>query len=271
MTPGDLVPSGLDASLALVRHGESTWIAEGRFQGRGDPPLSDLGAAQARLVAERLAEPGRPGALPLPPGPAVAIWHSPLERARATAAAIAAAHGAAPPLIAAPELTELAQGEWEGLPGREVAERWPELLAGWRRDPVRAHAPGGESIPAAALRVRAGLGRVLVGLGAGADEAVPTQSPRPGSPVLGYGASTALTPWGVVVAHDGIFRLALLALLDLPLERFWRFPFLLCGITVVELRGGAATLRAHNLSDHLAPLAATAEAVSEDRARRGAL
>jgi broad specificity phosphatase PhoE len=270
MTPGELIPAGLDTSLAMVRHGESTWIAEGRFQGRGDPPLSDLGAAQARLVAERLAEPGRPGALPLPPGPAVAIWHSPLERARATAAAIAAAHAAPPPLIAAPELTELAQGDWEGLPGREVAERWPELLAGWRADPVRAHAPGGETITDAAGRVRAGLQGVLAGLAAGTGEA-PPKPRRPGSPVLGYGAPTALTPWGVIVAHDGIFRLALLALLDLPLERFWRFPFLLCGISVVELRGGAATLRAHNLSDHLAPLAATAEAVSEDRARRGAL
>lgn len=271
MTLGALIPTGLDASLALVRHGESTWIAEGRFQGRGDPPLSDLGAAQARLVAERLAEPGRPGALPLPPGPAGAVWHSPLERARATAAAIATAHPAPPPLIAAPELTELAQGEWEGRPGREVAERWPELLAGWRADPVHAHAPGGETIPDASARVRAGLQQVLEGLAAGTVEAHPAEARRPRSPVLGYGPATALTPWGVVVAHDGIFRLALLALLDLPLERFWRFPFLLCGITVIELRAGGATLRAHNLSDHLAPLAATAEAVSEERARRGAL
>ena len=270
MTRRALIPDGLDASLALVRHGESAWIAAGRFQGRGDPPLSELGRAQAALVAERLAEPGRPGALPLPPGPPLAVWHSPLERARATAASIATAHAVPPPLVAAEDLTELAQGDWEGLPGREVAERWPELLAGWRADPVHVHAPGGEAIPEAATRVRRALGGVLEGLAAGSAEASGDATPRR-SPVLGYGPATALTPWGVLVAHDGIFRIALLALLDLPLERFWRFPFLLCGISVVELRGGSASLRAHNLSDHLAPLAATAEAVSEDRARRGAL
>ncbi len=264
---GPLIPPQLEASLALVRHGESTWIAEGRFQGRGDPPLSDLGQRQAALVAERLAHPSRPGALPLPAAPPVAIWHSPLERARATAAAIAAAHTTAPPSVAEPGLTELAQGSWEGLPGRAVAERWPDLLAAWRRDPVTAHAPGGESVPDAARRVEEALGRLLRELATSHPD--PAVAPR--SPVLGYGPPAPAGTWGVVVAHDGIFRLALLALLDLPLERFWGFPFLLCGITVLELRGGMAQLRAHNLSEHLEPLAEAAEAASEERARSGAL
>jgi len=39
----DLVPPGLDATIVLLRHGESTWVAEGRFQGQGDPPLSAIG------------------------------------------------------------------------------------------------------------------------------------------------------------------------------------------------------------------------------------
>ncbi|MGZ3587237.1 MAG: histidine phosphatase family protein [Candidatus Limnocylindrales bacterium] len=263
-----LVPAGLEASLAFVRHGESTWIAEGRFQGRGDPPLSDFGRRQAALVAERLARPERPGALPLPPVPPIAVWHSPLGRARATAEAIAAAQETHPPLVAEDGLTELAQGDWEGRPGREVAEGWPELLQQWRVDPVHAHAPGGEALPEAAARVQATLGRIVATLVAAAG----TDGAAGASPVLGYGPATPRAdPWAIVVAHDGIFRLALLQLLELPLERFWGFPFLLCGISVVELRGGAATLRAHNLSDHLAPLAAVAEAVTEERARRGAL
>src|SRR4026209_1106751 len=41
-----LIPAGLDAVLAFVRHGESQWVAEGRFQGRGDSPLSELGQRQ---------------------------------------------------------------------------------------------------------------------------------------------------------------------------------------------------------------------------------
>jgi broad specificity phosphatase PhoE len=76
----------------------------------------------------------------------------------------------------------------------------------------------------------------------------------------------------VIVAHDGIFRLALLALLGMPAARFWSVPFNLCGITVVGLHGGVATLRAHNLSEHLAPLANEARAAEEARGeRRGAL
>ena len=79
-------------------------------------------------------------------------------------------------------------------------------------------------------------------------------------------------PWAVLVAHDGIFRLALLTLLGLPYERFWSFPFNLCAITALALNQGVATLRAHNLSEHLAPLAAEERAAAEARGdRRGAL
>ena len=62
-------------------------------------------------------------------------------------------------------------------------------------------------------------------------------------------------PWSITVAHDGILRLVVLRLLDLPLERYWSFPFALCGITVIELRDGRARLRAHNLEAHLGELA----------------
>jgi broad specificity phosphatase PhoE len=75
----------------------------------------------------------------------------------------------------------------------------------------------------------------------------------------------------LLVAHDGIFRLALLCLLGLPLDRFWTFPFVLCGVTVLELRDGRVSLIAHNLAEHLAPLAAQAVAETEARDRAGAL
>ena len=75
----------------------------------------------------------------------------------------------------------------------------------------------------------------------------------------GHGSDT---PWALLVGHDGIFKVALLALLDLPLERFWTFPWALTGISVVEIVSGRAVLRAHNLTDHLGPLQADQAASS---------
>ena len=57
-----------DATLVLVRHGQTTWVAESRFQGSADPPLSTIGESQAAAVAARLARPQEFPALPLPHG-----------------------------------------------------------------------------------------------------------------------------------------------------------------------------------------------------------
>jgi broad specificity phosphatase PhoE len=96
------------------------------------------------------------------------------------------------------------------------------------------------------------------------------------SHVLGYADLPSNEPWSVVVGHDGVFKVTLLALLDLPLSRFWTFPFALCGITIVELRAGRPRLRLHNATDHLAPLESEAAAeaariAASERARTGAL
>lgn len=227
------LPHSLRTTLVLVRHGESTWIAEGRFQGRADPSLSALGEQQAELVAQRLAERDRGAPLPMPPGPPVGIWHSPLSRAAQTARRIAELQPGTK-LQPSDGLTEIAQGEWEGLTHAEVDRRWSTELAAWQRAPTEHHAPGGESLGAAAPRVSAAIGEII--------ETLATAGAPP-------------EPWAVLVAHDGIFRLALFTLLDLPLERFWSFPFNLCAISVLSVRDGVAALRAHNLSEHLAPLA----------------
>ena len=99
------------------------------------------------------------------------------------------------------------------------------------------------------------------------------------SQVAGYGEPPPVQPWSVVVGHDGVFKVVLLTLFDLPLERFWMWSMDLCAITIVELRAGRPVLRAHNLTAHLAPLEtgpaaadeAAAEEKAEDRSRTGAL
>jgi len=69
-----------------------------------------------------------------------------------------------------------------------------------------------------------------------------------------------------------VFKVVLLTLFDIPLTHFWTFSFALCGITVVEFRGGRAVLRAHSLTEHLAPLLdEQAQEAADLRARSGAL
>jgi phosphoserine phosphatase len=226
-----VVPPDLTATLVLVRHGETTWIVQNRFQGRRNPWLTARGRKQAEAVARRLADPEAPPPLPIPPGPPVAIWHSPLKRAKDTAATIAARVPV--PLVPDERLAEMSQGAWESLSHRAVAGLGDGLEA-WRRDPAENSAPGGESLRDAEPRVEAALAAILERLGAARAGAPPTRS-----------------PWGIVVSHGGTMRVALLALLGLPLQRFWEFPFDPGAITIVEIENGQAILRAHNVTSHL--------------------
>jgi probable phosphoglycerate mutase len=244
------------STLALVRHGESAWIAEGRFQGRGDPPLSDVGLRQAAAVGARLAEPANMPSVPVPDYPPLAIWNSPLLRAAQTAQTIHEAREADAPLRPLDSLMELGQGEWEGLTHDEVRERWPDELAAWRDDPLHNHAPGGESLSEALVRARAARETILGGDDVTtADEGVGL---APAEPVLGYERTFKGGDgpgWTIVVAHDGVLRLLMLDLLDIGLEHFWSFPLALASVTVLDLSGGVVQLRSHNLDEHIAVLA----------------
>ncbi|MFL5757737.1 MAG: histidine phosphatase family protein [Chloroflexota bacterium] len=269
---GVAIPAGLDATLVLVRHGETTFIVEGRFQGQAPAPLTATGRRQAALTGQRLARRASPPVLPIPGRPPVEIVHSPLVRTTETADEIVAAFGeagATPVTRADDGYREIGQGRWEGLLVGEIEARWSDVLAGWRRDPLSSFAPDGESLPEVATRARAALDRQIASLAA---DAPGSSVDRP--QVLGYRAAQPAPdqPWSIVVAHDGVFKVVLLSLLGLPLGAFWAFPFALGGISILEIRAGRATLRAHNLTDHLAPLLdQEAQVASEQRERSGAL
>jgi probable phosphoglycerate mutase len=267
------VPADLAATLVLLRHGQSVALAEGRYQGRSDTPLSVLGRRQAELAGVRLATPDAPPRLPIPAGEPVAIVHSPLARTRETAEAVVAAFVATgrpvPPLRPEPGIAEVGLGAWEGLRQREIEERYPAEIDGWRRDPVGFHAPGGESIPEMDVRVRAALDRVIGDLAAAA-------APVPHGTQSYYDPHAG--PWILLVGHDGAFKVALLALLGLPLDRFWTFTQTTTGIAVLDIRNGRTILRAWNRTEHLAPLELEAaeamraeENAAAERARTGAL
>ena len=274
------VPRDFAATLVFLRHGQSEWLAEGRFQGRSETPLSPLGRRQAALAGARLAAPDAPPRLPIPAGEPVAIVHSPLARTRETAEAVAAAiveaGRPAPSLRSEPGLAEIAQGAWEGLFQRDVEERYPVEIAGWRRDPVAVQAPGGETLHEVDARVRAALTRVLADLVAVAGARAAEAGPGPGGTPSYYDAHAG--PWTLLVGHDGAFKVALLALLGLPLDRFWTFTQTTTGIAVLDIRNGRTVLRAWNRTEHLASLELEAadatradENAAAERARSGAL
>ncbi|MBM4397717.1 MAG: histidine phosphatase family protein [Deltaproteobacteria bacterium] len=86
----------------LVRHGETDWNRENRFQGRRDVPLNDAGRAQAVKVAAALAD-----------RPLAAVRSSALSRARETAERIAEGRGIE--VVVDDRLAEMDFGDWEGL------------------------------------------------------------------------------------------------------------------------------------------------------------
>jgi glucosyl-3-phosphoglycerate phosphatase len=107
--------------LLLLRHGQSTWNAEERWQGHADPPLSELGEHQARAAAAGAARLG-----------VRAVYSSDLTRARQTAADIAPA-GITP--LVEPVLRERDVGVWTGMTTTEIDEQYPGYRAAHRSPP----------------------------------------------------------------------------------------------------------------------------------------
>lgn len=111
--------------LLLVRHGESTWNAVGRWAGQADPDLTARGRTQALDLSRELAEIGFDG-----------IVTSDLRRARTTGELIATAIAVGDVRVD-PRLRERHSTLWCGLTHDEIEARWPGRLAAWRAGQVR--------------------------------------------------------------------------------------------------------------------------------------
>ncbi|MFI5258377.1 MAG: histidine phosphatase family protein [Candidatus Limnocylindrales bacterium] len=266
-----VIPVGLDAILVLLRHGQTQFIVDNRFQGAMEAPLTALGERQATLAGRRLAAPDADPSLPIPDAAPFAVVHSPLDRARRSAElaveAMAAAGRATPPLCPDEGFCEIGQGDWEGLTEHEITARFGDSLAGWRRWPTRFHAPGGENLESVERRVNASLSTLLRSMAAGTSPGTHDRNQ-----VLGYGsAAPDLRRWALIVGHGGVFRVVVCALLGLSLDHFWNFDFGLGAISVVEIRAGRAVLRTLNFEAHLAGEAEPAPEESRERDASGAL
>ena len=135
--------------VLLLRHAQSTWNADGRWQGRADPPLSAAGEADARRLAEDIAGGERADLTGLS-----AVVSSDLARAHRTAEILSERLALGPVELFA-GLRERDVGDFTGLTRAEIEARWPGLLASVPLEP-----PRGESRPAVLSRAVATLHRV---------------------------------------------------------------------------------------------------------------
>ncbi len=135
-------------TIYFVRHGETVWNAERRWQGRKDSPLTDAGREHARANAETLLA-------AVPDLHALPFVSSPLGRARATMHIIRArlnlpAHDYA----VEDRLAELGFGDWEGMTAREIKAAAPEAWESFRESPWNGAPCGGESYAQLAGRLK---------------------------------------------------------------------------------------------------------------------
>ncbi len=198
--------------LCLVRHGETDWNASGRLQGHSDIPLNQLGRAQARAMAERLAGQNF-----------VALFSSDLARAAETAAAAAARLGLE--VETAPALRERFLGTFQGLTHAEAQMRYPADYARFRaRDPDHLLPGGGESLRAFAARIAAALAALA--------------ESRPGGALL-------------IITHGGVLDVAHRLATGQGLQEKRNFSLLNAALNWIERRDGHWALLSWGETAHL--------------------
>jgi broad specificity phosphatase PhoE len=200
--------------LLLIRHGQSTWNAEGRIQGWADPPLDDTGREQAWRLARRLAD-EKLGI--------VAVYSSPLLRARQTAEEIAQTLGL--PVQTDDRLKENGVGEFTGLTGQEVEQRFPAWLASLKATAEWVPPPGGEDRDAFVTRAVRAMTDIV------------THHPEQTVAVVSHGGTL-----GVYLAH----------LLEIPMRRPLPFQFDNASLSIVRVTRPRIRLFKLNDTAHLA-------------------
>jgi alpha-ribazole phosphatase len=200
--------------LFLIRHGETVWNAERRFQGQTDVPLSPHGERQAAALARVMENES-----------VQLLYASDLRRAWDTALILAESLGLSPRKEA--RLRELAFGRWEGLTYTELQRRDAAWLAAWQADPSHTAPPGGETLPQITERVNAALTTMLA---AGQERTV------------------------AVVAHSGPLRVLLCLALGFDVRSYWRFVLAPASLSELQISAAGAVLTRLNDTHHLAEL-----------------
>lgn len=214
-----LRPSHAGCRLLLVRHGETQWNKESRFQGQIDIPLNDNGREQARKAADFLKD------IPLD----FAI-SSPMLRPKETAEIILQ-HHADLRLQLRPRLSEIGHGLWEGKLEAEIEKDYPGLLHQWKTKPETVQMPEGENLQQVCDRAISCWHDIVQEV---------TNSEKPQT--------------GIVVAHDAINKVILCYLLGLQPASIWSIKQGNGAVSVIDYPNGldgAPVVQALNITTHL--------------------
>ncbi|NWJ44674.1 MAG: histidine phosphatase family protein [Chloroflexi bacterium] len=201
--------------LILVRHGQTDYNAQRRYQGHTDIPLNEMGLRQARALQKRLSH------LKL-----TAAFCSDLSRARTTAQIGLEGHSPKLEAEILPGLREASGGRAEGLNYNQMLEQFPEETKLWQSDRYNYSPPGGENLKTVLERVSQAID-YITNKHPGEDEVV------------------------LVVAHGGVIGTLLCHYMGMDLNRIWQWRVDSCSLSIVHLYDNASILSLFNDTSHI--------------------
>ncbi len=186
-----------DSRIILVRHGETDWNKEGRFQGQIDIPLNEEGKNQATKAGIYLKNTKFSKA-----------FSSSMKRPYETAKIIMGKNSDLK-IEKIEELIEINHGLWEGKLEEEIKEKWPEELYKWKTSPKTVVMPAGESIKEVSDRAITAWERIC--------------------------RSQLKDDITLVVAHDAVNKTLVCNILGIEFYNIWMIKQGNGGITVIDI------------------------------------
>jgi len=201
--------------LFLIRHGQTSWNVEGRYQGDQDIELNSTGIMQAGLAAKYLSRVGFSN-----------IYSSPLSRTMETARIINRRRGLEIKVMQ--DLKEMDFGKWEGMKFEEINSTYNIDYQKWLEDPYHNRPTGGEDFQELTDRTTAAIDRILAENSDGSSVAVST--------------------------HGGVILSLLVHWLQIPLDRWKSIIQRQAAINIAVIDKGFPYISAINYTGHLKPV-----------------
>ena len=202
-----------DSRIILIRHGETNWNKEGRFQGQIDIPLNEKGKEQASKASKYLEEIEFTKAI-----------SSSMKRPYETAKIILNNNNIQIKKIES--LVEISHGLWEGKLEEEIKRTWPEMLKNWHENPESVTMPEGESIKQVSDRTISAWNLIC--------------------------DSQQKDDTTLLVAHDAVNKTLICHILGLSYSDIWKIKQGNGGITVIDIfKNKNYVLSSVNITNHL--------------------